>query len=418
MSNVVTPAAASGAASGDDAPGHADRIPGWIIVLLACGCGLSAANLYYAQPLVGPIAAAVGLSPGAAGLIVTMAQVGYCAGLFFIVPLADLVENRRLVISALSVAMLGLIGAGTAFGAHQLLAASLFIGLGSVSAQILVPYAAHMASDKSRGKVVGKVVSGLLLGIMLARPAASLVASFFGWHAIFLISAGLLLVLCLIFLAVLPPRRPAGGGHYGHLLVSMARLLRDTPVLRRRAAYQAVLFGSFSLFWTAVPLEMAVRYGISQRGIALFALAGVAGAVAAPIAGHWADRGRSRLGTLLGLTVTVLGFALPFLPASLTGDPSWLSLGLLLASALLIDMGVSGNLVFGQRAIFSLGAELRGRLNGLFLAMFFVGGATGSAVGAWAFAAGGWHLAALIGLGATLAALLYSFTERAATHSV
>ncbi|WP_445681142.1 MFS transporter [Radicibacter daui] len=410
MSNVAAPA--------DSAPIHAGRIPGWIIVLLAFGCGLSAANLYYAQPLVGPIAAAVGLSPGAAGLIVTMAQVGYCAGLFFIVPLADLVENRRLVISALAVAMLGLIGAGTAFSAHQLLTASLFIGLGSVSAQILVPYAAHMASDESRGRVVGKVVSGLLLGIMLARPAASLVASFFGWHAIFLLSAVLLLALCLTFMAVLPPRRPAGGGHYGHLLLSMARLLRDTPVLRRRAAYQAVLFGSFSLFWTAVPLEMAVHYGISQRGIALFALAGVAGAVAAPIAGHWADRGRSRLGTLLGLAVTVLGFALPFLPAGLTGEPSWLSLGLLLASALLIDMGVSGNLVFGQRAIFSLGAELRGRLNGLFLAMFFVGGATGSAVGAWAFAAGGWHLAALIGLGATAAALLYSFTERAATHSV
>ncbi|HKX44248.1 MAG TPA: MFS transporter, partial [Burkholderiaceae bacterium] len=42
----------------------------WMTVLLASACGLIAANLYYAQPLVGPISAALGLSPHAAGLIV------------------------------------------------------------------------------------------------------------------------------------------------------------------------------------------------------------------------------------------------------------------------------------------------------------------------------------------------------------
>jgi len=62
--------------------------------LLAMSCGLIVANLYYAQPLIGPITADLGLSPQSAGLIVTMTQLGYGAGLLLIVPLGDPFESR------------------------------------------------------------------------------------------------------------------------------------------------------------------------------------------------------------------------------------------------------------------------------------------------------------------------------------
>ena len=159
---------------GADAP--ATTLPRITTVLLAVSCGLIVANLYYAQPLAGPISQSLGLSRSAAGLIVTMTQVGYGLGLLFIAPLGDLVENRRLILSVTALATVAAVIAALAPNAAVFLAAALLIGLGSVSVQILVPFAAHLAPDATRGRVVGNVMSGLMIGIMLSRPVASVIA--------------------------------------------------------------------------------------------------------------------------------------------------------------------------------------------------------------------------------------------------
>lgn len=366
-----------------------------MIQLLAIACGGIVANLYYAQPLAGPIGAALGLPADATGLIVTLTQVGYALGLLFIVPLGDLLENRRLVVSALLFTATALLGAALARNGAQFLVAALGIGLGSVAAQILVPFAAHLSPVASRGQVVGKVVSGLLLGIMLARPLASLVADVAGWHAVFGGAALVVALLALILHQRLPRRVPQGGLPYPRLMASLWRLFAGTPLLRRRAAYHAGLFGAFSLFWTVAPLALAgPRYQLSQTGIALFALVGMAGAVASPVAGKLADRGHTLVATAVALLLGIAGFALPLI----TTEARLLSLGLLALSAIVLDMGVAANLVLGQRAIFTLGAEVRSRLNGLYFALFFAGGAVGSGVGAWVYAQWGWHAALLSGM--------------------
>ena len=389
-------------------PHHAGQVSRWITLLLAAACGMIVANLYYAQPLVGPISRALDLSPQAAGIIVTLVQIGYGMGLLLLVPLADIVENRRLVVTLLLANTLALTLAALATHAAIFLLAAVFIGLGSVATQVLVPYAAHLAPEHARGRVVGNVTSGLLLGIMLARPVASLVADIGGWHAIFAISAGLMAILALVLFRLLPRRQPQPGVHYGQVLASMWTLLVTQPVLRRRAVYQAALFGVFSLFWTATPLLLAgPAFHMSQKGIALFALAGVAGAIAAPIAGRLADRGHSQFVTRIALALAAASFLLSRVGA----EGSVLSLVALTASAILLDMGVSANLVIGQRAIFAISPEHRGRLNGLYMSIFFAGGATGSALAAWSYTHGGWPLAAWIGFALPTAALAYAFTE-------
>ena len=384
-------------------------VPAWLTLLLAASCGLIVANLYVAQPLVGPIGASLGLSPAARGLIPTMSQVGYGAGLLLIVPLADLVENRRLILCALGLAVPALAAAALSTHAAPFLAASLLIGLGSVAAQILVPYAAHMATDATRGRVVGNVMSGLMLGIMLARPVASFVTQASSWHAVFALLATAMVGLALVLRAALPPRRPEPGPGYGALLASMGRLALRTPVLQRRALYHACLFAAFSLFWTAVPLQLASAYHLSQDGIALFALVGVAGAVAAPLAGRAADRGWTRPATALAIAAVIAALLLGRL-----GDQGGSRLGLaaLVVAAVVLDLGVTANNVLGQRAIYQLGGAARGRLNGLYMATFFAGGAAGSALGGWAYARGGWSLALWIGLVLPLPALVGSLTER------
>ncbi len=387
-----------------------DRVgmPTWLGLLLATACGLIAANIYYAQPLVGPISAALQLSPRAAGLIATMAQVGYGVGLLLVVPLCDLVENRRLVFLILCVAVLALLGAAVSTSAAAFLAAAALIGLGSVAVQILVPYAAHLAPDASRGRVVGNVMSGLMLGIMLARPAASLVTEALSWRAVFVISSALMAGLAVVLRVALPRRQPAPGLGYGSLLASMARLVRHTPILRRRALYQACLFGAFSLFWTAVPLQLASRYHLSQNGIALFALVGVTGAIAAPLAGRMADRGWSKPVTALAMSSVGAALLLGLLGSSASGP----GLLILAATAILLDFGVAANGVLGQRAIYALDAAARGRLNGLYMATFFGGGAIGSALGGWSYAEGGWPLTMATGLLLPVIALAYFLTEK------
>ena len=350
-------------------------LPAWLTLLLATACGLIAANIYLAQPLIGPISTSLGLPRGAAGLVVTMTQAGYGAGLLLVVPLGDLFENRRLVLVILCVAVVALAGAAVSTHAAGFLAAALLIGIGSVAVQVLVPYAAHLAPEAVRGRVVGNVMSGLMLGIMLARPAASFITEALSWHAVFAISAVVMAGLAVVLRVALPRRQPAPGLRYGVLLSSMARLARYTPVLQRRALYHACLFGAFSLFWTTVPLLLGGPFGLSQNGIALFALAGVAGAVAAPIAGRAADRGWSKPATGLAMAAVAASLLLARLgvPGSRGG------LAILVVAAILLDFGVTAHLVLGQRAIFLLGAEVRSRLNGLYMATFFAGGAICSA---------------------------------------
>lgn len=386
-----------------------DISPG-MVLLLAAATGLIVANLYYAQTLVGPISAATGLSAQAAGLIVTLTQIGYTIGLLFVVPLGDLLENRRLIFGGLLFTSAMLVLAAFSTSAWMFLTAALGIGLGSVAAQIIVPFAAHLSKESTRGHTVGKVVSGLLLGIMLARPVASLVADASNWHVVFGGAALIVLAVALVLRAKLPPRAPASNITYPALMASLWHLFLRTPLLRRRAAYHAGLFGSFSLFWTVTPLMLAgPQFHLSQTGIAIFALVGMAGAVASPIAGRLADAGHTLMATAAALALGVVGFALPMIAP----ESRNIGLAILVVASIVLDMGVAANLVLGQRAIFTLGAEVRSRLNGVYFALFFAGGALGSALGGWMFATHGWHAALLTGMAFPALALAYWVTEYA-----
>ncbi|NVO04682.1 MAG: MFS transporter [Rhodoferax sp.] len=380
----------------------------WLVLLLAFSCGLVVANIYYAQPLAGPIRLALGMSAPSAGLVVTLTQVGYGLGLLFVVPLADYVENRRLVLVAVGTSALSMLAAASSTAAPVFLVCALLTGISSVAVQVLVLYAAHMAHDGIRGRVVGSVMSGLMLGIMLARPVASLVADLASWQAVYQCAALAMLLLLGVLGQALPQRQPHSAIGYRALMGSMVDMALHTVVLRRRGLYQACMFGSFSLFWTVVPLHLAQHFGMAQRGIALFALAGVAGAIAAPIAGRVADRGWVRQATAAAMLVAAAALLL----AQVVLAQAEQQILLLALVAILLDFGVSANLVLGQRVIFSAGAAQRGRFNAIYMATFFAGGAIGSALGGWAYAHGGWSQAAWVALGFVLLGLAYFGTEQ------
>ena len=380
-----------------------------LTILFAVACGLCVANIYFAQPLIGPIADTLRLHAGLAGLIMTLTQLGYGAGLLLLVPLADVVENRRLVVTAMGGLVLGLAGVALSGSAATFLAASFVVGICAVAAQVLVPFASHLAPEATRGKVVGNIMAGLITGIMLARPFSSLVAAAFGWRAVFAISAVLMAALIAVLWRALPKRHPHGSIGYARTMASLPGIVMRTPLLRRRGFYQGMMFAAFQAFWTAVPLLLMHEFGLGQGGIALFALAGAAGALTAPWAGRLADRGLSRPATGIALGVGVASFAVGAVSVHFH------SLAGLVVSALLIDGAVQMCQVLSLRSLYMLAPELRGRLNGLFMTYIFLCAALASGIAAAAYAFHGWTGVCLLGgVFAGLAFVVFLATDRAA----
>ncbi len=343
-----------------------------VMLVLAFACGASVANLYYAQPLLGLIRSSFGISGGTAALVVTVTQVGYAAGLALLLPLGDLLENRKLASRTLVVTAVALAAAALAPSFGVFLIAAALVGVTSVVAQVLVPLAAHLAPAGSQGKYVGQVMGGLLLGIMLARSVASLAAAAWGWRSIYVISAVIMVIMALTLAWLLPRRKPAHSATYPQLVASTLAVARDEPMLRRRAAAQALMFGAFTAFWTAIAFELTGHHHLGQTGIALFALVGAAGAAAAPVAGRLGDRGYGRPARGIAAALGVV--------ALLLADIGSGSLALLAVAAVLLDFAVQSNQVFSVRDIYALRPEARARINSVYMTTIFAGGAASSAV--------------------------------------
>jgi len=390
---------------------HAPTMTRGMVTLFAFCCGAIVGNIYYAQPIIGMIAPDIGLSSTMASFIVSLTQIGYALGLFFLVPLGDLLENRRLMIMTAVLAVISLLGAAFSQQPSLFLIASLLVGFSSVSVQILIPLAAHLAPEESRGRVVGGIMGGLLLGILLARPLSSVIADHFGWRAVFASAAVLMTLISVVLATTMPKRQPSHSASYGQLLGSLWTLLRQQPVLRQRAFYQGLMFASFSLFWTAVPLELARNHGLSQTQIAVFALVGAIGAIAAPISGRLADAGHTRIASLGALVFA----ALSFLPALIHPAYSVIALAI---TGVLLDFCVQMNMVLGQRAVYALDATSRSRLNALYMTSIFIGGAVGSAIASVLFDHGGWLWIVLVGSAFPLIALLSFLKNSAGVASV
>lgn len=375
-------------------PAHTGTAPTMarsLILLFAFSCGAIAANLYYAQPIISLIAPDLHMSEGTASLIVSLTQIGYAAGLFFLVPLGDLLENKRLMIISAVLSIVSLAAAATLDEPALFLGISLLIGFTSVAVQLLIPLDAHFTAAETRGRVVGTIMSGLVLGILLSRPISSFIAGQFGWRAVFGFGAVVMTLVAVLLALTLPGRRPSHSASYLELIRSLEHLVTTLPVLRQRSLYQGLLFGSFSLFWTAVPIELMNHYHLSQIAVAVFSLVGAMGATSAPIAGRLADAGHTHRATAFALALAAIGY----LPVMLIPG---LGVFGLVGTGLLLDFAVQMNLVLGQREIYLLDPNSRNRLNSIYMTSVFVGGAVGSAIASTLYKHGGWTWIAAVGM--------------------
>lgn len=362
---------------------------------MTVAAGTAVANLYYNQPLLADIARTFGVSVAQVGWVPTLTQVGYAVGMFFIVPLGDLFERRRLtvVMAAASIAALLLAATSRSFGAMA--AASLAIGAASIVPQLLVPFAAHLSPPATRGRNVGMVMSGLLVGILLARTVSGLVGQHLGWRAMFWIASVVMAILAAALSFLLPYSRPQSTLSYGALMKSLWQLARDEPILREASLTGALLFGGFSVFWaTMVFLIEGAPYHYGSQAAGMFGLLGVAGAMTAPLAGRLSDRRSPRITLRAAVAITLASFGV-----FVAGRHLWA----LVVGVILLDAGVQGGHVSNQSRIYALAAESHNRVNTVYMVSYFIGGSVGSSLGAYAWQRFGWN--GVCGAGALLLAI-------------
>ncbi|HET6499137.1 MAG TPA: MFS transporter [Amycolatopsis sp.] len=370
-------------------------IPRLVVGLMSVATGVAVASNYYIQPLLDSVAQALHTSSGSVGLVFTLAQLGYAAGLIFFLPLGDLLERRRLVVVMTLATALGLGVMGFAGRLPVLMVAAVVVGLLSVVAQILVPFAAALAPPEARGKVVGTVMSGLLLGILLARTLAGYLAEVGGWPTIYRVAAVVMLVLAALLHRYLPTSRAEVALGYPALLRSTLSLVREEPVLRLRAIYGALSFGMFSVLWNSIALLLSdAPYHYGSGVIGLFGLVGAVGVLGANLAGRVADKGgASRVTAVAVVTATLVWLPIAFGRTSLVA---------LIAGIILLDFAAQSLHITNQSEIYRLRAAAGSRLNSAYMTARFLGGALGSGLSTVAYTQSGWTgvsvLGALFGL--------------------
>ncbi|MFE0044575.1 MFS transporter [Streptomyces albireticuli] len=378
-----------------------------VVLLFAVASGAAVANVYFSQPLLVTMGRDLAMSPALVGGVVTLTHVGYGLGLFFLVPLGDVADRRRLVVAQLLLLVVALAVVAAARTAAILLAGMAATGLLAVVTQTLVAFAASLAPPAGRGRVVGLVTSGVVTGILLARTASGLIADLAGWRSVYLASAALTALLALVLYRVLPrhggaPRTPL---RYGQLLRSTVTLFARERLLRLRALFGLLVFAAFSTLWSSVALPLSeAPYSWSHSAIGALGLIGVAGALAANAAGRLNDRGLSRRTT--GIAFALL--AASWLPLALTRGSLWA----LVVGVILLDLAVQAVHVTNQTLIYALHPDAGSRLIGGYMVFYSIGSATGAVAATSLYAAAGWG--AVCALGATFSCLglaLWAFTR-------
>ncbi len=374
---------------------------------MTAASGIAVANIYYNQPMLGIMERDF---PGQSvtGFVPTATQLGYAIGLFFVLPLGDIINRRKLIIIQFLILAVALVLAALAPTAWSLIAASLVVGASATVAQQIVPFAASLAAPEKRGSTIGMVMAGVLTGILFSRTLSGFVGQHFGWREMFWLGVPMALIASAMMYVTLPDHAPVSRMAYRNALKSLAHLWRREGALRSAALMQAALFGSFTAFWSVLALYLATpKFNLGADVAGLFGIVGAVGVFAAPLAGRVADRKGPHFVVWLGIILTIVAWLIFGI---------WSSLIALVVGVIVLDFGIQSALVSNQHIVYALDQEARSRLNTIFMTAMFLGGAAGAAFASAAWSYGGWIGVTVLGGSLGIVALVIkSFEHRRAT---
>jgi predicted MFS family arabinose efflux permease len=342
-----------------------------LLPFLGMVCGVGVSSIYLNQPLLLEISKTFHASHQETGYVAVATQVGYALGLFFFVPLGDVLERRRLISWMFAGVTLSMVLSWLAPTLSILILASCILGLTASVTHVALPIAPDLAEDGQHGRAIGIVMTGLLVGILLARAFSGGIASWLGWRAVFAIAAVVNAAFVVLLRIQLPELHPANKVRYGAALRSLWTLFWQQRVLREASVQSALLFGSFIGFWTMLTFLLGTPHFNLGSGVAgLFGVIGIVGAMVAPLAGRWSDRFGSRCVISLALGLIALAWIILW-------SGQWFFWGLILG-CIVLDAGAQFNQIANQTRIFTLMEGARSRINTIYMTSYFVGAALGS----------------------------------------
>ncbi|PGB12442.1 MFS transporter [Bacillus toyonensis] len=381
-----------------------------LALLFAAACGMSVANIYFAQPLLDQLSNEFGINHSIIGVVITVTQIFYGVGLLLLVPLGDLLNQRRLIVGQMLLSTTALVIVGTASSSMVLFAGMALVGLLAVVTQTLVAFAATIASPTERGRVVGIVTSGIVIGILLARTFAGILTDVAGWRSVYLFSAVLMLLMVFMFIKMLPNvEREVKLLPYPQLIRSVLTLFIQERTLRVRSVLAMLIFADFSILWTSLVLPLSTPpIALSHSAIGAFGLVGVAGALAAARAGKLADQGYGQRTTGIALALLLISWLfISYMEQSLIA---------LVIGIVLLDLAVQAIHVTNQTMILPLHTEARSRLTAGYMVFYSIGSAGGSIASTQIYAHFGWGGVSLLGASVSAFALLFwAMTRRVKT---
>lgn len=362
-----------------------------LVLIMAAASGITVANLYYIQPLLGDIARAFHVLQGSIGTAAMLTQIGYALGMFFFLPLGDIKERRSLITLMLYFTAAALIIMAVSFNVKMIFIASFAIGFTSIVPQLIVPFAAQLAKPEERGKVIGNVMSGLLIGILVSRTFSGFIGANFGWRTVYKAAAAMMFLLAIILKKLLPVSPANSSIKYSKLISSLWQLIKSEKVLRETSLIGAMMFATFSVFWTSLIflLESPI-YNLGTEAAGLFGLVGITGAVAATFVGQVADKKSPKFTVAVAICISTLSYICFWT----FGFKMW---GLIIG-VILLDIGVQSAQISNQAIIYALNPEARNRLNTVYMVSYFIGGASGSILGSYAWQHFGWSGVCVVGL--------------------
>ncbi|PFL14953.1 MFS transporter [Bacillus cereus] len=372
-----------------------------LALLFATACGMSVANIYFAQPLLDQLSNEFSINHSIIGVVITVTQIFYGVGLLLLVPLGDLLNQRRLIVGQMLLSTTALVIVGTASSSMVLFAGMALVGLLAVVTQTLVAFAATIASPTERGRVVGIVTSGIVIGILLARTFAGILTDVAGWRSVYLFSAALMLLMVFMFIKMLPNvEREVKSLSYPQLIRSVLALFIQERTLRVRSVLAMLIFADFSILWTSLVLPLSTPpIALSHSAIGAFGLVGVAGALAAARAGKLADQGYGQRTTGIALALLLISWLfISYIEQSLIA---------LVIGIVLLDLAVQAIHVTNQTMILPLHTEARSRLTAGYMVFYSIGSAGGSIASTQIYAHFGWGGVSLLGASVSALALLF-----------
>jgi predicted MFS family arabinose efflux permease len=354
--------------------------------------------MYYNQPLLLEMGHTYGATAGHTGFVAVATQIGYALGMLLFVPLGDLLERRSLMMKMYAAVAVALILVALAPSLNLLIAGSILIGMFASVTHVALPIAPELVSHEQRGRAIGIVMTGLLLGILLARTFAGWISRIHGWRYVFVIAALMNAAFVPLLYRVMPRLPPKRKLLYTDAMKSLWTLFKTQPLLRESCVLGALVFASFSCFWTTLAFLLDSHYGLGAGVAGTFGLVGAAGAMIAPIAGRLSDKHGSRWVLTLGMSLLAGSYLWLWLEERAKVS-TVLHLVALAIGVIVLDMGAQMCQVANQTRIFGLDPSARSRLNTVYMTVYFSGAAIGSALATVAWVHWRWNGVCLLALG-------------------